>query len=228
MVEEVKSYLIPHWHSCSHHITYKGIILKVLKFIFSSGDYIIEIHSRLRATLTSVIYDRVDIHLYPFIDYGAVHIPFYGVGSTRLCRTPALHTSISYESMPTRPQLLTSPFTHSDNDFVDCSCFLVPGIGKFMIELIQDVAQYTCPYNLSPRLWKTDITSSMLSFCSSKTKGVSSLSFVPQIQWIIAWSLRHSCFSSCLFCSLRPNIGSPLAQDRTLSQDKWRQRREVC
>ena len=117
---------------------------------------------------------------------------------------------------------------HSDNDFIGFSCFLVPGIGKFVIELILDVTHCTCLYNPSRRLWKAEVISSMLSFCSSKAKCVSSLSFVPQIQWIMEWSLQHSCCSWTLFCSLRPTIGPPFTHDRTLSQDQWRHRRAVC
>ena len=33
------------------------------------------------------------INFDPYLDWGAVHVPFYGVGSTRLCWTPALHAS---------------------------------------------------------------------------------------------------------------------------------------
>ena len=35
-----------------------------------------------------------------------VRVSFYGVGRTRLCRTPALHASLSSEPTPARPQSL--------------------------------------------------------------------------------------------------------------------------
>ena len=55
-------------------------------------------------------------------DLGAVCVPFYGVGSTRLCGTSALQASCG--SMPARPPLLTSVFTHSDNVFLAFLAFL--------------------------------------------------------------------------------------------------------
>ena len=64
------------------------------------------------------------------LSWGAVRGPFYGAGSTRLCRTPALHASLSSGSMPARPHSLTSVFTHSDHVFQGVPFFLVPWIWK--------------------------------------------------------------------------------------------------
>ena len=63
-------------------------------------------------TVLKFIYPSIHIH---FLDQGAVCVPFCGVGSTRLCQTLALHTSLSSGSTPARPHLLTSVFTHSDH-----------------------------------------------------------------------------------------------------------------
>ena len=92
------------------------------------------------------------IHPHPFLDKGAVRVPFYGFGSTRLCQTPALHASLSCGSTPARLRLSTSVFlTHSDHVFLGLPFFQVLGITKFVINLIQDVYQWThtvgTPYN---------------------------------------------------------------------------------
>ena len=86
-----------------------------------------------------------------------------------------------------------SVFTHSDHVLRGLPFFLVPGSWKFVICLIQDVAHCTWPYHLSHWQWRTDVMSSMPSFSSSEAKGASSLSLMPLIQRIIAWSLRQSC-----------------------------------
>ena len=64
------------------------------------------------------------IHPYPFLDQGAVCVPFYRVGSSRSCRTPALRASVlwvnasqatitdiglhTFRPCPPRPSLLCS------------------------------------------------------------------------------------------------------------------------
>ena len=57
----------------------------------------------------------------------------------------------------------------------------------------------TWPYHLSRRQQRTNVMSSMSSFCSSEAEGVSSRSLMPKIQWIMARSLRKSCCSSGTF-----------------------------
>ena len=116
--------------------------------------------------------------IHPFISVsglGAVRVPFYGIGSTRLCRTLALHASLSCGSISARPKLLASVCTHSDHVFFCFPCFLLPRIRKFLIVLIHDVSRCTWPYHLSRWLWQIDRISSMPSFCSSKAEGVLSL-----------------------------------------------------
>ena len=94
---------------------------------------------------------------------------------------------------PARPQLPTSIFTHSDRIFLDLPRPLMPGMGKSVTDLIQDKACSTCPYHMSHWLWRTAVISSMPSFCRRTAEVVvSSQSFVPQIQWIMAQSLQRS------------------------------------
>ena len=108
--------------------------------------------------------------------------------------------------MPVRPHVKISFFTHLDH-VLRCPPFLpVPGSVKFVIDLIQDVARCTWPYHLSRRLWRTDAISWMPSFCSNETEGVSSQFLTPQIQRIMARSLRRSRCSSVFF---GPHVSLP-------------------
>ena len=47
--------------------------------------------------------------------------------------------------MPARPHLLKSVFTHLDHVFQGLPFFQVPGIGKFVIDLMQDMDRCTWP-----------------------------------------------------------------------------------
>ena len=87
-------------------------------------------------------------------------------GSTRLCWTPALPASLSSGSTPARPHKLTSVFTHSGHVFRGLPFFLEPGSGKFVIDLIRNMARCTWSYHLSHQQRRTDIMSLMQSFCS--------------------------------------------------------------
>ena len=60
----------------------------------------------------------------------------------------------------------------------------------------------------------TDVMSSMPIFCSSESEGVSSLSLMPQIQQIMAWSLRQSRHSSGSF---GPHISWSIAKQTQAS-----------
>ena len=75
-------------------------------------------------------------HPYPYLDWGAICVPFYWVGSIRPCGTPALHAYLSCGSTPARPHSVTSVFTHSNHVFLGLPCFLVLGIGKLVIIII--------------------------------------------------------------------------------------------
>ena len=114
----------------------------------------------------------------------------------QLCRTPDLHASLSGGSMSAGPHPSTSVITHSDHVFRGIPSFLVPGIGKFVIKWIQDMARCTWPYHLSRRHRRADVISLMTSFCSSEAGGISPLFLMPQIQRIMARSLRRSRCSS--------------------------------
>ena len=95
---------------------------------------VVSIHPSIHPSTHPSIHPSIRIH---FDIKVLSRAPFYGVGSTRLCRTPALYASLFYGSMPARPQLATSLFIHSDHGFLGVPCFLVPGIGKFVIDLMQ-------------------------------------------------------------------------------------------
>ena len=83
---------------------------------------------------------------------------------------------------------------------------LLSNAWKFAINLLQDVARCTWPYHLSYRQQMTDVISSMPNFCSRDAEGVSSLSLMPPMQRIMAWSLRQSHCSSGLIVSLSWSI----------------------
>ena len=99
-------------------------------------------------------------------------VPFNGVGSTRLCRTPALQASLSDGSKPARPHLSTSVFTHSDHVLSGLPFFLMLGSRKFVIDLTQDVTCCTWPYGLSRQQQRSDVKSLMPSFSSREAEGV--------------------------------------------------------
>ena len=84
-----------------------------------------------------------------------------------------IESHLSSGSTAARLQLLTSVFTHSDRVSLGLPFFLVPGIGKFVIDLIQDMACCTWPYHLSRWWQRIDIISTMPSFCSREDEGVS-------------------------------------------------------
>ena len=86
--------------------------------------------------------------------------------------------------------------------------------GKFVLNLIQDLARCTWPYHLICQQQRTDVMSSMPSFSCSEAEGVSSLSLMPQIQWLMAWSLRQNCRISSSF---GPHISLPWSKHRSLT-----------
>ena len=78
------------------------------------------------------------IHPDPFLRLKCCPCPSLWVGSNRLRWTRTLHASLFSGSMPARPHLLTSVFTHWDHVFLSLPCLLVLGNWKFVIDLIQD------------------------------------------------------------------------------------------
>ena len=121
------------------------------------------------------------------------------VGSTRLCRALALYASLSCGSVSARPNSLISVLTHSDQVFLGLPFPVQPVSIKFVTDLIWDLAHCTCPHHLSRPLRRTAIIPIMPSFLSSEDDGVSSWTLVPQIQQIMAQSLRQSRFRSKVF-----------------------------
>ena len=113
-----------------------------------------------------------DPHIVTYIRFQirAICVPFYGVGSTRLSRTPAFHAFLSCGSTATRPQLLTSIFTHSHHIFLDVFRPLVLRIRTSVTGFTQDLAHCTCPHHMSRRLWRTGVISPMPSFCNRKLR----------------------------------------------------------
>ena len=67
--------------------------------------------------------------------------------------------------------------------------------------MIHDVAHCTLLYHLRRRQWWIDEMSPMPSFYSGDAKDVTSLSLMPQIQWIMVCSLRRSRHGSWSFGS---------------------------
>ena len=128
MAKLAKNWIIS---ECIHHL-WNGLIDRMTNYpynsrklpistIFRSPESLnlanVVINSSISAdsTRTSVyvhVWSGLSDHcIHPSISIlyqGAVCVPFYGIGSTRLCQTPALHASLSSGSTPARPQLLTS------------------------------------------------------------------------------------------------------------------------
>ena len=118
-----------------------------------------------------------------------------------MSNTGSSYISVSIHLCVNSSQAILTDITHSDHVLWGLLFFLVMEIWKFVIVLIQDVAHCTWPYNLSRWQWRTDVMSSMQSFCSSEAEGTSSLSLMSQIQRITARSLRWSHHSSGSFGS---------------------------
>ena len=79
-------------------------------------------------------------------------------------------------------------------------CFLVPGIGKFEIDLIHDVARCTWPYHLSRRQRRTNVNPQCQVSVIVKLRVFRlELSLMPLIQQIMARSLQQSRCGSGLF-----------------------------
>ena len=145
-----------------------------LKFDRNLNISCAEVSVKFQSNVMSVIlylaasrFHKIWWSIHPSISFfrlGCCPCPILWVGSTRLYRTPVLHASLSCGSLAARPQILTSVFTLSDHVFLGLPHPLVLGIGRFVTDLIQDVARCTCPYHLSLRLRRTAVISSMLKF----------------------------------------------------------------
>ena len=144
------------WQHQRGYITYVKTLVKLLRSVLPikmvSQGHIMYFHPSIHTQIS---------------DKGDVHAPFYGVSSTRVCRTPAIHASLSNGSTPARPHLLTFVFTHSDHVFLGLPCVLVPRNGTFVIKLKENVALCTSYYHLSRR----SEGPTYAHFCSSEAEG---------------------------------------------------------
>ena len=119
-------------------------------------------------------------------------LPLEGVGSCRLFFTDDLHDNLSWVPASDKPHTFKSCFTHSSQVFFGRPGPFLPGTGLDLTLFISPLERMTCPNHLSrhsrTRMARSHIPSLA---CSSSIDG-SSDGLTPQIQRIIARSLRHS------------------------------------
>ena len=119
-------------------------------------------------------------------------LPLDGVGSCRLFFTDDLHDTLSWVPASDKPHTFISCFTHSSQVFFGRPGPFLPGTGLDLTLFISPLERMTCPNHLSRRS-RTRISRSHIPSlaCRSSIDG-SSDGLTPQIQRIIAQSLRHS------------------------------------
>ena len=119
-------------------------------------------------------------------------LPLDGVGSCRLFFTDDLHDNLSWVPASDKPHTFKSCFTHSSQVFFGRPGPFLPGTGLDLTLFISPLERMTCPNHLSRRSRTRMARSHIPSLaCSSSIDG-SSDGLTPQIQRIIARSLRHS------------------------------------
>ena len=119
-------------------------------------------------------------------------LPLDGVGSCRLFFTDDLHDNLSWVPASDKPHTFKSCFTHSSQVFFGRPGPFLPGTGLDLTLFISPLERMTCPNHLSRRSRTRMAKSHIPSLaCSSSIDG-SSDGLTPQIQRIIARSLRHS------------------------------------
>ena len=119
-------------------------------------------------------------------------LPLDQVGSCRLFFTDDLHDNLSWVPASDKPHTFKSCFTHSSQVFFGCPGPFLPGTGLDLTLFISPLERMTCPNHLSRRSRTRMARSHIPSLaCSSSIDG-SSDGLTPQIQRIIARSLRHS------------------------------------
>ena len=115
-------------------------------------------------------------------------LPLDGVGSCRLFFTNDLYDTLSWVPASDKPHTFKSCFTHSSQVFFGRPGPFLPGTGLDLTLL----ERMTCPNHLSRRSRTRTARSHIPSLaCRSSIDG-SSDGLTPQIQRIIARSLRHS------------------------------------
>ena len=119
-------------------------------------------------------------------------LPLDGVGSCRLFFTDDLHDNLSWVPASDKPHTFKSCFMHSSQVFFGRPGPFLPGTGLDLTLFISPLERMTCPNHLSRRSRTRMARSHIPSLaCSSSIDG-SSDGLTPQIQRIIARSLRHS------------------------------------
>ena len=119
-------------------------------------------------------------------------LPLDGVGSCRLFFTDDLHDNLSWVPASDKPHTFKSCFTHSSQVFFGRPGPFLPGTGLDLTLFISSLERKTCPNHLSRRsLTRMARLHNPRLACSSSIDG-SSDGLTPQIQRIIARSLRHS------------------------------------
>ena len=119
-------------------------------------------------------------------------LPLDGVGSCRLFFTEDFYGKLSWVPASDKPHTFKSCFTHSSQVFFGRPGPFLSGTGLDLTLFISPLECMTCPNHLSRRSRTRMARSHIPSLaCSSSIDG-SSDGLTPQIQRIIAWSLRHS------------------------------------
>ena len=119
-------------------------------------------------------------------------LPLDGVCSCRLFFTDDLHDTLSRVRASDKPHTFKSCFTHSSQVFFGRPGPFLPGTGLDLTLFISPLERMTCPNHLSRRFRTRTARSHIPSLaCRSSIDG-SSDGLIPQIQRIIARSLRHS------------------------------------
>ena len=119
-------------------------------------------------------------------------LPLDGIGSCRLFFTDDLHDTLSWVLTSDKPHTFKSCFTHSSQVFFRRPGPFLPGNGLDLTLFISPLERLTCPNHLSRRSRTRTARSHLPSLaCRSSIDG-SSDGLTPQIQRIIARSLRHS------------------------------------
>ena len=119
-------------------------------------------------------------------------LPLDGVGSCRLFLTDDLHDTLSWVPASDKSHTFKSCFKHSSQVFFGRPGPFLPGTGQDLTLFISQLERMTCQNHLSRcsrmRMARSHIPSLA---CRSSIDG-SSDGLTPQIQRIIARSLRHS------------------------------------
>ena len=119
-------------------------------------------------------------------------LPLDGVGSCRLFFTDDLHDNLSWVPASDKPHTFKSCFTHSSQVFFGRPGPFLPGTGLGLTLFISPLERMTCPNHLSRRSRTRMARSHIPSLACSTSIDGSSDGLTPQIQRIIARSLRHS------------------------------------